>query len=175
MWEFGLDDLIQREWYLMLPFVLIAYRKKFMCKNGVEENKNEFMQEFRRIMDTVGQLSVNGKISSYLEGVLYGATKNIAAYFNDKFIKDDAFGKEVKTAMVGTFRTVRTVLDDVRDEGIEKGIEKGMEKGMEKGIEKGRAEDARKMLRKGYDPNDIFEITGISFDRLQELEADLLS
>ena len=55
--------------------------------------------------------------------------------------------------------TVRTILDDIRDEGRVEGRQEG------------REESARKMLKKGFDNLDIMEITGVGYERLQELAA----
>jgi nucleoid-associated protein YejK len=66
-------------------------------------------------MAEIARLSADGEITRLLEGVLIGVVKNLATYFNDKYIKDEAFGLEVKIEMQGTFRTI---LDDYVDEAI---------------------------------------------------------
>ena len=57
-------------------------------------------------------------------------------------------------------------------EGVAEGIAKGKAEGLEEGREEGRAETrlemARKMKAKGYSPEDLTEITGLS---LEEIEA----
>jgi hypothetical protein len=119
MWELSVESLTEKEWYLLLPFTLISYRKKFERENGEARFKDEFVSAFRSLMKTISQLSLDGKISSYLEGILYGATKNLASYFNEKYINDEEFDKEVRHTMISK---VRTFLDDVRDEGRVEGI-----------------------------------------------------
>ena len=59
------------------------------------------------------------------------------------------------------------------EKGIVKGIEKGIMKGIEKGIEKGREEDAIKMLKRNFDFVLIQDITGLSFEKIQELKDSL--
>jgi vacuolar-type H+-ATPase subunit H len=164
MWKFNVNALLEREWFLLLPFTLIAYRRKFERVKGVEKHKDEFTAEFRRIIKIIGNLADAGKISTYLEGILYGATKHIAAYFNEKFIKDAEFQKEV-TAM--TLTKFRTVMDDYLD--------KEREEGREEGREKLREELARNMLAMNYNWDDIIKVTGISYERLRELAALTLS
>ena len=43
-------------------------------------------------------------------------------------------------------------------------------KTLKEGIEKGKAEDARNMLAKGYDVNEIAEITGLTIEQIKTLE-----
>jgi hypothetical protein len=44
---------------------------------------------------------------------------------------------------------IRTVFDDLRDEGLREGIEKGIEKGREEGLQKGREEGRERGLEEG--------------------------
>ena len=46
-------------------------------------------------------------------------------------------------------------------------LERGMKKGRAEGIETGKLEDTRAMLRKGYSPADIIEITGLTEEQLR--------
>ncbi|MDR1531739.1 MAG: hypothetical protein LBS62_06090 [Clostridiales bacterium] len=67
----------------------------------------------------------------------------------------------------------RSWISDARREGWKKGWKEGWKEGWKKGWEEGREERseevARKMLAKGYDWDDIIEITGISYKRLRKL------
>jgi hypothetical protein len=74
-----------------------------------------------------------------------------------KHLKDEEFGKEL-----GVVRSAfRTVLDDYGDVT--------RKEGRKEGLEKNRNKTARAMLAKGYSPQEIMEITGISGERLQKL------
>uniref|UniRef100_A0A7C4RHZ7 Rpn family recombination-promoting nuclease/putative transposase n=1 Tax=Desulfatirhabdium butyrativorans TaxID=340467 RepID=A0A7C4RHZ7_9BACT len=63
--------------------------------------------------------------------------------------------------------------DILKDEGYrdgwEKGLEKGIKKGIEKGIEKGFERSIRKMLLKGFKPEDISQILDVDIDRVLRL------
>jgi len=52
---------------------------------------------------------------------------------------------------------------------LEEGMEKGIEKGIEKGVEKERFAIAKKMLKKGSEPDFISEITGLTIEEIQLL------
>ncbi|GAB6088776.1 Rpn family recombination-promoting nuclease/putative transposase [Spirochaeta dissipatitropha] len=58
-------------------------------------------------------------------------------------------------------------------ETIEKVKKNWLEQGQEKGVEKKAVEDAQKMLEKKYPLSDIAEITGLSPERIAELEREI--
>ncbi|SDC20799.1 conserved hypothetical protein (putative transposase or invertase) [Paenibacillus sp. UNCCL117] len=55
------------------------------------------------------------------------------------------------------------------EEGMEEGIEKGLEKGIEQGIEKGIEQAVRKMLDKGFSPEEIAETLDLPMDGIRKL------
>ena len=55
-------------------------------------------------------------------------------------------------------------------EGMTKGMAKGMTKGMAEGERKKALETARKMLSKGFEREDICDITGLSIEEIEELK-----
>ncbi len=57
--------------------------------------------------------------------------------------------------------------------GIEHGIKHGIEQGIEQGVEKKAIEDAKAMLKKNYNVNDISEITKLSLDEVEKLKEEL--
>ncbi len=60
--------------------------------------------------------------------------------------------------------------EDALQEGMEKGMEQGMEQGMEKGEKHNALNTARKMLAKGYAPNEITELTGLTSKDITDLQ-----
>ena len=59
-----------------------------------------------------------------------------------------------------------------RDEGISIGRNEGITIGRNEGINIGAEQVARSMLRRGYDLTEISELTGLSLERVQELEKE---
>lgn len=57
-------------------------------------------------------------------------------------------------------------------QGREQGIEQGIERGREQGIEQGKVEVARNLLRKGWTPEGIAEITNIPIETIRALAAE---
>lgn len=61
----------------------------------------------------------------------------------------------------------RLLLNTIKEDAFKEGIEQGIEQGVEQGIEI----TAKNMLKKTDDLNFISEVTGLSIDRIKELQA----
>ena len=66
---------------------------------------------------------------------------------------------------------VMTVAGQWKQEGYDKGVVVGIEKGIERGALEKAKETAKNMLAKGYDINDIKELTGLPQSLIGELET----
>jgi predicted transposase YdaD len=102
----------------------------------------------------------------FLDGILHISDKD--AIMELSMFEEEILKGEKPMALQDMKTPLRTY---IYEKGIEKGREEGIEEGIEKGIEKGYEETARKMLKKGYDHQEIIEITGISIDKLKTLAA----
>ncbi|MBC8062421.1 MAG: hypothetical protein H7Y18_17385 [Clostridiaceae bacterium] len=58
---------------------------------------------------------------------------------------------------------------ELRNEGIEEGMKEGIKEGIKVGIKKAKLEDASKMITKGYNIDDIIEITGLRKEEVRKL------
>ena len=56
-----------------------------------------------------------------------------------------------------------------REEGISIGMERGLEKGLERGAYETKLETARKLITRGYAPEDIADLSGLTLSQVQEL------
>lgn len=65
------------------------------------------------------------------------------------------------------------IWEDAREEGLEQGREEGLEQGREEGIKEGIRENtlqvAKAMKEKGYDIQDIIEITNLLKEQIESL------
>ncbi len=63
-----------------------------------------------------------------------------------------------------------------KEEGLQEGIEKGFEKGIERGIKQGQSanqhEIVSKMLNRGYNSDEITEITGLSVKEIEVIRKE---
>ena len=68
---------------------------------------------------------------------------------------------------------LHTGLTTGREEGISIGLERGLEQGRLEGLERGayqtKLETARKLITRGYAPEEIADVSGLSLSQVQEL------
>ena len=59
------------------------------------------------------------------------------------------------------------------DRGHEAGLQAGLQQGIEQGLERGayqtKLETAQKLIARGYEPEDIADVTGLPLSQVQEL------
>ena len=73
--------------------------------------------------------------------------------------------------------TLALKMADARYDGYEEGFDKGREAGLQQGISIGlergayqnKMETAHKLLLRGYSPEDIADLSGLTFSQVQEL------
>ena len=99
-------------------------------------------------------------------------TERIVVECIEKGIADDENRRE------GPMKTVADQLrDQGRVEGERRGIEKGRSEGERRGIDKGRAEErtevAQRLLAKDFDSAVVREVTGLSASTIEELRHSL--
>ncbi|WP_041396693.1 hypothetical protein [Gracilinema caldarium] len=54
-------------------------------------------------------------------------------------------------------------------QGIFKGKQEGLQEGLQQGIVRGKLETARKLKQKGLSVQEIAEVTGLSFEDIEQL------
>ncbi|WPX08791.1 RpnC/YadD family protein [Anaerocellum danielii] len=64
-------------------------------------------------------------------------------------------------------------LRKIREELIFEGLQQGIQQGLQQGFEQGKIETAEKMILKGYNDEEIADITGLSLEKIQEIRARL--
>ena len=68
----------------------------------------------------------------------------------------------------------RRIHDDrLREEGMKQGMTKGMKQGITQGILQNQENNARKMIEKGYDIQDISEITNLPMNQIENMKLEL--
>ena len=65
---------------------------------------------------------------------------------------------------------IMTAAEQLKQQGIQIGFDQGIEKGIEKGAFKKARETANNMILRGYNENDIAELTGLEKSVIEELK-----
>ena len=160
MWKYGLEDVIERQWYLLIPYCLMKYRKLLKPGEVTAEQKNEFSAEMNRIIEKARELHRNDKISGTFFPPLMNMIILISNHINEKYINDSEIRKELTQ--------VNRVINPLNPLGSTT-IQKYLDEGEEKGKEKKAIEFAVKLLRRGRPLNEIIEDTEFSEEAIREL------
>lgn len=117
---------------------------------------------------------ISDDLKAFLEFVEDSSIAN-AQKINDPYIdRLSAKVEEVKQneELGGVFMTLEEKINEERRDSEELGYKRGIEQGMKQGIERGtlqnRIEIAQNMMNKGFSPETIKELTGLT---LEEIEA----
>ena len=134
--NYGLDDIINKKLWILLPFYGFRYVKRF---KEIEEgsSREEFINDLRSVIESLDdatkkeELSQNENIelNFYLKRVLQKLT---VPYANTKKGVEDIMGGHI----------IPTPIDEARWEGEKKGRKEGIKEGERKGREEGRKEGA---------------------------------
>jgi len=65
----------------------------------------------------------------------------------------------------------KTMIFCAEERGHEAGLKQGIQQGIQQGAQQKAIETALKMLKKHYPINDIAELTGLPYEKIQELKA----
>ena len=67
------------------------------------------------------------------------------------------------------------IVEEYGDIRAAEALKQGLQQGLQQGEEKKAIETATKMLKKNYPPSDISEITGLSLEKVQELQKQIIT
>ena len=65
--------------------------------------------------------------------------------------------------------TLALTMADARYDGYEEGFDKGREAGLQQGAHQKALETAKKLIARGYEPEDIADLSGLTISQIQEL------
>ena len=163
--SYGLDDIISKGLWILLPFYGFRYVNEFM---KIEEGskREEFLNDLRNVIESLDvatekkELTQNENIelNFYLKRVLQKLT-----------VRYDKTKKGVEDIMGG--HIIPTPIDEARWEGERKGREEGERKGREEGERKGREEGMKEGEKKGREEG-AAERKALE-DKIRSLEAEL--
>jgi len=154
MWDYTYETLIAMEWYLLIPFTLISYRKKFKKKDGVIKHKADFIDTYRKILTAIRDLWTDGKITAYLKNELHICLDHLAHYFNEVYIHDEQFGEEVSRVK----ESPKSISDQIQEEARKAAF----------------LEIALTLLKKEVDIDIIMESTKVPREQLLEMKKKLV-
>jgi len=156
MWKYKLDDVIERQRYLLIPYCLMKYRKLLNPGKITDEQRAEFKKEMDGVMEKAHELHKNGKISSTFFPPLMKMIILISNHINEKFINDSEIRKELTQ--------MNSVLNPLGSETIEMYLRQGEERN--------RRELAIDMLKDGKPLNEIVKYSRFNEEVIIEMAKE---
>ena len=168
LWEYDLNNLKNRNLYLLVPFKVFDFRKDIESivsgSRPEPEKKRLITAEFERMLATireitliVGELYFKKEINTYdLEQMLL-IINNLTEYLYQRY---SDYQEKPLNEEVGKMLTT-LINPAILEQGREEGVKEGVKEGIKEGIKEGKADVARNMLREGLKIDLIVKITGL--------------
>ncbi|ONI38174.1 hypothetical protein AN639_08275 [Candidatus Epulonipiscium fishelsonii] len=161
LWEYTLDDLIDKKMYNVIPLLIFSYRKKFSSllkskrKNKEKLMKKEeenFLQTIESIKKEI-EIIINRNIleTDDLHEISLAMT-NISEFMNKKYVHSPTLDKEV-------IKMTKSLYDPI--------VEKTA-------MERGKYEVAKNLLINNVDIDIISRSTNIPIEKIKEIKQELL-
>ena len=177
LYQYPAEQLKDTDLYLLLPLVLVKYRKRFdrlvTRKNtGREEFEtivNEMIRDIETIITFSSEAGEEGRLDEQIKDIILSTTIEMYRQLHRKYIKDERVQGEVENMIESVKQKWHTIgLQEGKVEGIKEGIEKGIEKGIEQGVKT----VAKNLLMIGTDDAVILQATGLSREELERIKAE---
>lgn len=160
-WKYSDEELIKKQMYPLIPLQLFNLRKKL----HFAKQKND-MDKIKELSITAKNLATKLAYESkelFEKQEILGedfhkmllSVQNLIEYLNQNYIEDDSLEEEVST-----------MTKTLYDPEVER---RGYEHGFEKGEQNKEFQIILKMHAKGYDENEISDITDMPVERVQEI------
>ena len=181
LYQYPAEQLRETDLYLLLPLVLVKYRKRFELlvnrKNTDREEFDQIVGEIIRDIETIisfsSEAGEEGRLDEQTKDIILSTTIEMYRQLHRKYIKDERVQGKVEYMIESVTQKVRQKWHTIGlEEGKVEGIKEGIEKGIEKGIEQGVKTVAKNMLMIGTDDAVILQVTGLSREELERIKAE---
>ena len=141
--NYTMDSMLEKELYILLPFLFFNYEKQLERAPGDEVVYEEVKKVFDNLWEKLQELVEKEIITAYEASTLFDCLKAVLEALGNK----NEAGQEVGKIMGG--RVLKFSADKFFDEGKEEGRREGIEEGRKEGIEEGRKEGIEKGKEQG--------------------------
>ena len=128
---------------------------------------------------------IEDSLDGWLEESHYSADSNFQAVLNKIYrhsidrdllaqIKDETAWEKAKQLerQEGFEEGVQHGIEQGVQQGLEQGLEQGMQQGMQQGEKRKALETARKMLKRGFTPEEVADLTDLTISELKSLTQE---
>lgn len=130
MKDYSLEEIFDKELYLLIPFYLFTFENRFGKMESDEAQMDILRREYTSIVERLDELVSIGKVSEFTKSSIIELTKKVADSLARRY---DKVKEEVNEIMGG--KILQYKAKDILNEGIRKGRMEGRQEGFqEKGM-----------------------------------------
>ena len=136
MSDYSADDIFRKKLYILLPFCIFNFEKKFKKYSKNKDELKQLTDEYEKLSLRLQQPTQSGEITSFEKHTISKLSGDVADMIEDGF---EQVQKVVHDTMCGPIIVTEAI------EILEDGIEIGFSRGEVKGRNEGRAEGENKL------------------------------
>ena len=179
--DYSVDAIFEKKLYLLIPFLLFNYEKRFEQIEGDDAQYHALMDEIRSVYERVDELIPRedaefSLIDVFTSKALRAMTHTVVNRLAEKYPNIKKGVNAVVGGNIIEFEALKIKREGIR-EGILQGILEGKQEGMQEGIREGAADAfntvAERLINNGSDGYTIATATGYDRNRIDLIAARL--
>ena len=162
--DYTLDELFEKQLWMLIPFYIFRYEKEFRKINGDEKRLRSLRMEYENVAARLDQECQSGRMKPITGGALCELANNVVKKLASKY---DNVEKEVTEVMGGKVLNYRS------KEIFREAMEKGLEEGRLEGSNQKTIELVTKKYQKGDSASKIAEDLLMSVEEVEEILGEM--
>ena len=158
--NYTLNEIFDKQLWMLIPFYIFRYEKEFRKINGDEERLRSLRMEYEKVAARLNQECQSGRMKPITGGALCELANNVVEKLASKY---DNVEKEVIEVMGGKVLNYRS------KEIFREAMEKGLEEGRMEGSNQKTVELVTKKYQKGDSASKIAEDLLMSVEEVEEI------
>ena len=158
--DYTLEELFEKQLWMLIPFYIFRYEKEFRKINGDEERLHSLRMEYENVAARLDQECQSGRMKPITGGALCELANTVVEKLASKY---DNVEKEVTEVMGGKVLNYRS------KEIFREAMEKGLEEGRLEGSNQKTVELVTKKYQKGDSVSKIAEDLLMSVEEVEEI------
>ena len=162
--NYTLEEIFEKELWMLIPFYIFRYEKEFRIINGDEKRLRSLRMEYENVAARLDQECQSGRMKPITGGALCELANTVVEKLASKY---DNVEKEVTEVMGGKVLNYRS--KEIFREAMEKGLEEGRLEGRLEGSNQKTVELVTKKYQKGDSVSKIAEDLLMSVEEVEEI------
>ena len=172
--NYTLNEIFEKQLWMLIPFYIFRYEKEFRIINGDEERLRSLRMEYENVAARLDQECQSGHMKPITCGALCELSNNVVEKLASKYSNVE---KEVTEVMGGKVLNYRS--KEIYLEGCAFGREEGREEGRKEGRKEGQKESIVQLVTRKYQlgdsPEKIAKDLLMSEEEVEEILGKVVS